>query len=127
MESFRYNELIDPAILSSLYEDDPTLIQKIFESFLDSGLDGDLHHIQSCLTSGDTDGLRKVTHKLKPAFGFVGLTSIEEQCREIELLCRNARPLSEFTEKITDLLNAILVGKTAIEDDLKKLILIHKP
>jgi HPt (histidine-containing phosphotransfer) domain-containing protein len=126
MESFRYNTLIDPAILSSLYEDDHTLIQKIFESFLDSGLDGDLHHIQSCLTSGDTDGLRKVTHKLKPAFGFVGLTSIEEQCGEIEFLCRNDRPLSEFTEKITDLLNAIRAGKKAIEDDLKKLILIYK-
>lgn len=126
MESFRYNTLIDPAILSSLYENDLTLIQKIFESFLDSGLDDDLRQIQSCLTSGDTDGLRKVFHKLKPAFGFVGLTSIEEQCREVELLCRNDRPLNSFTEKITALLNAMLAGKTAIEDDLKKLILIPK-
>ena len=127
MESFVYNKLIDPAILSTLYENDLALIQKIFESFLDTGLDEDLRQIESCLTSGDTDGLRKVTHKLKPAFGFVGLTSIEEQCGEIELLCRNDKPLNEFTEKITDLLNAIPAGKTAIEDDLKKLILIHKP
>jgi HPt (histidine-containing phosphotransfer) domain-containing protein len=128
METFRYNKLIDPAILSSLYENDSAFIRKIFQSFLDNGLDGDLRQIESCLSSGDTDGLRKVIHKIKPAFGFVGLTSIEEQCREMELLCVSGRSLNDLTEKITDLLNDMQAGKKAIEDDLQKLklILIHK-
>lgn len=126
MESFKYNGLIDPFILSTLYENDYTFIQKIFQSFLDSGLDGDLQQVESCFTSGDTDGLRKVIHKLKPAFGFVGLTSIEEQCREMELLCVNDRSLNDLTEKITKLLNAMQAGKKAIEDDLQKLILFNK-
>lgn len=126
MESFIYNELIDPVILSNLYENDYTFIQKIFQSFLDSGLVGDLQQVESCLASGDTDGLRKVIHKLKPAFGFVGLTSIEEQCREMESLCVNDRSLHDLTEKTTKLLNAIQAGKKAIEDDLQKLILFNK-
>jgi HPt (histidine-containing phosphotransfer) domain-containing protein len=126
MEHFRYNELIDQAILTTLYENDLAFIQKIFRSFLDNGLDEDLRQLDSCLTSGDTDGLRKVIHKLKPAFGFVGLTSIEEQCREMELLCVSGNSLSDLTEKINDLLNAILAGKKAIEDDLQKLILTNK-
>ena len=126
MEPFRYNELIDPAVLSTLYENDRAFIQKIFRSFLDNGLDEDLRQIESCLASGDTEGLRKVIHKLKPAFGFVGLTSIEEQCREMELLCVSGSSLGDLTEKINDLLNAILAGKKAIEDDLQKLILINK-
>jgi len=127
MEPFTYNHLIDPAILTSLYEDDHTFIQKIFQSFLDNGLDGDLRQIESCLASGDTGELRKVIHKLKPAFGFVGLTSIEEQCRQMELLCVSGSSPEDLTEKINDLLKAILAGKKAIEDDLQKLILIHKP
>jgi len=126
MESFMYNELIDPVILSNLYENDYAFIQKIFQSFLDSGIDGDLQQVDTCFTSGDTDGLRKVIHKLKPAFGFVGLTSIEEQCREMELLCANGRSLNDLTEKITELLNAMRAGKKAIEDDLQKLILFNK-
>lgn len=126
MVPFMYNELIDPAILSSLYENDHAFIQKIFQSFLDNGLDGDLQQVESCFTSGDTDGLRKVIHKIKPAFGFVGLTSIEEQCREMELLCASGRSLNDLTEKISDLLNAMLAGKKAIEDDLQKLILLNK-
>jgi HPt (histidine-containing phosphotransfer) domain-containing protein len=89
MEPFLYNGLIDPAILSSLYENDHAFIQKIFQSFLDNGLDEDLRQIESSLTSGDTSELGKVIHKLKPAFGFVGLTFIEEQCREVESLCLN--------------------------------------
>jgi len=126
MESFMYNELIDPVILSNLYENDYAFIQKIFQSFLDSGLDGDLQQVDTCFTSDDTDGLRKVIHKLKPAFGFVGLTSIEEQCREMELLCANGRSLNDLTEKITELLNAMRAGKKAIEDDLQKLIRFNK-
>jgi HPt (histidine-containing phosphotransfer) domain-containing protein len=126
MVPFIYNELIDPAILSSLYENDHAFIQKIFQSFLDTGLDGDLRQAESCFTSGDPDGLRKVIHKIKPAFGFVGLTSIEEQCREMELLCVSGRSLNDLTEKINDLLNAMLAGKKAIEDDLQKLILFNK-
>lgn len=126
MVPFIYNELIDPAILSSLYENDHAFIQKIFQSFLDNGLDGDLQQVESCFTSGDTDGLRKVIHKIKPAFGFVGLTSIEEQCREMELLCVDGRSMNDLTEKITNLLNAMLAGKKAIEDDLQKLILFNK-
>ena len=126
MEQFRYNELIDPAILSTLYENDRAFIQKIFRSFLDNGLDEDLRQIESCLALGDTQGLRKVIHKLKPAFGFVGLTSIEEQCREMELLCANGRSLNDLTEKITELLNAMRAGKKAIEDDLQKLIRFNK-
>ena len=126
MESFMYNELIDPVILSNLYENDYAFIQKIFQSFLDSGLDGDLQQVDTCFTSGDTDGLRKVIHKLKPAFGFVGLTSIEELCREMELLCVSGRSPSDLTEKITELLNAMRAGKKAIEDDLQKLIRFNK-
>ena len=126
MESFMYNELIDPVILSNLYENDYAFIQKIFQSFLDSGIDGDLQQVDTCFTSGDTDGLRKVIHKLKPAFGFVGLTSIEEQCREMELLCVSGSSLNHLTEKINDLLNALRAGKKAIEEDLQRLILIHK-
>jgi HPt (histidine-containing phosphotransfer) domain-containing protein len=126
MVPINYNELIDPAILSSLYENDNAFIQKIFQSFLDNNIDGDMQQIESCFTSGDSEGLRKVVHKLKPAFGFVGLTSVEERCREVELLCVSGRLLNDLTEKITDLLTAMRAGKKAIEEDLQKLILFNK-
>jgi HPt (histidine-containing phosphotransfer) domain-containing protein len=126
MVPIKYNELIDPAILSSLYENDYAFIQKIFQSFLDNNIDGDLQQIESCFTSGDTDGFRKVIHKLKPAFGFVGLTSIEEQCRELELLCVSGRSLNDLTGKITDLLTSTRAGKKAIEEDLQKLVQFNK-
>lgn len=126
MVPIKYNELIDPAILFSLYENDHAFIQKIFQSFLDNNIDGDVQQIESCFTSGDTDGLRKVIHKLKPAFGFVGLTSIEEQCREMELLCVSGRSLNDLTEKMADLLKTIRAGKMAIEEDLQKLVQFNK-
>jgi HPt (histidine-containing phosphotransfer) domain-containing protein len=126
MIPIKYNELIDPAVLSTLYENDPIFIQKIFQSFLDNNIEGDIQQIESCFTSGDTDGLRKVIHKLKPAFGFVGLTSIEEQCREMELLCAGGQSLKGLTEKITDLLGSIRAGKMAIEEDLQKLVQFNK-
>jgi HPt (histidine-containing phosphotransfer) domain-containing protein len=126
MVHINYNELIDQAVLSSLYENDHAFIQKIFQSFLDNNIEGDFQQIESCCTSGDTEELRKVVHKLKPAFGFVGLTSIEERCREMELLCVNGRSLSDLTEKISDLITAMRAGKKAIEEDLHKLILFNK-
>lgn len=126
MIPIKYNELIDPAILSTLYENDHIFIQKIFQSFLDNNIDGDIQQIESCFTSGDTDGLRKVIHKLKPAFGFVGLTSIEEQCREMELLCVSGRSLTDLNGKITDLLRSIRAGKMAIQEDLQKLVQFNK-
>jgi HPt (histidine-containing phosphotransfer) domain-containing protein len=126
MVPINYNELIDQAILSSLYENDHAFIQKIFQSFLGNNIDGDMQQIHSCFTSGDTEGLRKVVHKLKPAFGFVGLTSVEERCSEVELLCASGRSLDDLTGKITDLLSAMWAGKKAIEEDLEKLTLFNK-
>src|SRR5688572_9373686 len=116
MVPFAFNKLIDRAVLETFYENDLTLIQKIFNSFLNSGIDEDIQLIERCFASGDLDGLRKVIHKIKPAFGFVGMPAIEEKCRNLEVLCTQVRSTKDLTENVKDLLPDLRVAKIAIEE-----------
>jgi len=124
MESFIFNQLIDPATITDLYENDYAYIEKIFQTAL-INLEGDLETVRFCHSSGDREGLRKAIHKLKPTFGFLGMTVLEQQCSDFEKNCGTGLPVKELSQELVVLLQQIDTGKKAVEEDHRKLIIFN--
>ena len=64
-----------------------------------------LENIDAAWLAGDVAALKRVVHKIKPLFGFVGLTSIQSQCLHFENACEVNPSLHSLTPAFTVLRN----------------------
>src|SRR4030095_11856042 len=94
-KKFIFNEKIDGDYLHSLYEDDYQYIEEIFATTL-THFDNDLSAVREAYSAGDVATLKKAVHKIKPTFGFVGLTSIQQLCAAFEDICQKAASANEL-------------------------------
>lgn len=99
---FVFNEKFDTAFIHSLYEDDLAYIAEIF-SITATQLEEDIPLAKAAFSGDDLALLKQRVHKLKPSFGFVGLTDLQEDCRIFEEQCREATGKAPLTEPFTSL------------------------
>lgn len=91
-KKFIFNENIDSEFLFSLYEDDFLYIEEIFKTTLDQ-LNTVVNEIPVAFAGKNVAELRKIVHKIKPAFGFTGFLNTEKACKEFEDACtENIQP-----------------------------------
>lgn len=119
-KKFIFNENIDSIYLHSLYEDDFQYIEEIFATTL-THFDGDLAAIQDAYTAGDVSSLKKAIHKIKPTFGFVGLTAIQQLCKEFEDICQKAASTVELKEQYLQIVATLAASKDLIGLEYNKL------
>lgn len=85
-KKFIFNDKIDSEFLFSLYEDDFLYIEEIFRTTLYQ-LNTVIVEIPEAFGNNDVHSLRKIIHKIKPAFGFTGFLNTEQSCKEFEDAC----------------------------------------
>src|SRR4051794_40372312 len=103
-KKFIFNQKIDHNWLFSLYEDDYAYITEVFSNSLDS-LKEDLPSFTSAFETADIPALKRMTHKLKPVFGFAGLLQHQEMMKRFESACRNASDTSNLTLQYIELMD----------------------
>jgi PAS domain S-box-containing protein len=81
---FTYHPLLDQKLLSELYGDDHGYAREMFEMFLEHTLP-EFKRIRELVNEKNWEQVARLTHKLKPAFGMVGLPALEEKMQELEL------------------------------------------
>jgi HPt (histidine-containing phosphotransfer) domain-containing protein len=119
-KKFIFNENIDSEYLHSLYEDDFQYIEEIFATTL-THFDGDFAAIREAYAAGDVASLKKAIHKIKPTFGFVGLTAIQQQCKEFEDICQKAAATGELKEQYQQIVATLAASKDLIGLEHNKL------
>ena len=119
-KKFIFNEKIDEAHIYSLYEHDYTCIAEVFNSSLES-LKEETGHFTSAYESSDIPALKRVTHKMKPLFGFTGLLHHEEMIARFEHLCENASSTSNITIQYMELTEMIKEGRRILKEDCNRL------
>lgn len=120
INSFIFNTEIDPGYLQSLYGDDYVYIQEIFATVLkDYGSLAD--NIEYSYSSGNLAALKAAVHKIKPVFGFVGMTAVQEECQQFENTCGTVASPEMLTREFESLKNKISQSKQVIEEEMKKL------
>ena len=120
INSFIFNTEIDSSYLQSLYGDDYVYIQEIFATVLkDYGSLAD--NIEYSYSSGNLATLRASVHKMKPVFGFVGMTAVQQECQQFENLCEAVASPEMLTRDFEALKNKIFQSRQVIEEEMKKL------
>jgi HPt (histidine-containing phosphotransfer) domain-containing protein len=118
--TFVFNPEIDANYLNSLYGDDFMYMQEVFETVLDD-YQSLTDQIEFSYSSGNLAPLRSAVHKIKPVFGFVGLTAVQQLCQDFEKICDQAASSNELSDDYETLKNKIFQSKQIIEEEKKNL------
>jgi len=124
--TFIFNNEIDRDLLFSLYEDDFPYIEEIFSITL-SQIKPDISQLLTAFEAGNTQELRRATHKLKPSFGFVGLPAMQEQCRQFESECSVATSVDSLTPSFRKLVAGLDASVILLESEYQKLKEFNQP
>jgi HPt (histidine-containing phosphotransfer) domain-containing protein len=122
--AFVFNAEIDVNYLNSLYGDDYNYMQEVFNTVLDEYVSL-TDNIEFSHSSGNLTALKASVHKIKPVFGFVGLTSVQQQCHQFEQICSTVSSPDQLTGEFEELKNKIFQSKLLIEEEKKKLELFN--
>src|SRR5688572_1785020 len=117
---FIFNEKIDSDYLFSMYADDYGYIEEIFATTLQH-FDEDFETLKAAYAAGSVQDLRKASHKIKPTFGFVGLTTIQEQVKEFEDLCQKVPNTEELKDDFKQIVATLADSKNLIASEYHKL------
>jgi len=122
--AFVFNPEFDVNYLNSLYGEDYVYLQEV--------LDTVMHDYQSLadnidyqFSSGNLTALKSAVHKIKPVFGFVGLTRVQQLCQEFEQICSSVSTPDQLAGEFETLKNKISQSKQLIEEEKKKLELFN--
>ena len=118
--SFIFTDEISAAALMDLYENDFVYIEEIFQSSLVE-LNESIPLIEASYTSGDLPGLKSVSHKIKPLFGFTGLLKIQTLLQEFEDVCSTYESVAALRDFYEELHKALLSGQSILAAEIEKL------
>ena len=118
--AFVFNEEIDINYLNSLYGDDYIYLQEVFGTVLQD-YQSLTDNIEYSYSSGNLTALRSAVHKIKPVFGYVGLTAVQLQCQQFEQICGTVSSPDKLAGEFETLKNKIFQSKQVIEEEKKKL------
>lgn len=117
---FIFNAEIDTNYLQSLYGDDYVYLQEVFSTVLND-YESLTDNIEYSYTSGNLTALRAAVHKIKPVFGFVGLTAVQQECQQFENTCGTVTSPDMLARDFEVLKNKIILSKLVLEEEKKKL------
>ena len=119
-KEFIFNEKMDKDTLYGLYTDDFPYIEEIFATTLQH-YDADFGAVQLAFENGNIEDLRKSVHKIKPAFGYMGLLQTQALCKQFEDDCAGATAITDITNGYTHFKNTLLEAKDIIQTEYLRL------
>lgn len=117
---FEFNPQLDIEYLESLFGDDLSSIKEIFNSFLIDTKEG-YQDVQTAYAEGDLKLLRQKIHKIKPTFGFVGLTMLTHNCEQVIAACDASSEIVQVEQACARLFKGIEDSFELIETEVKRL------
>ena len=84
--TFRFSDAINSQYIIELYAGDYVMIEETFTDVLNE-YEGFVQRIITSYQDKDRPALKSAVHKIKPLFGFVGLTGLQSCCLQFENSC----------------------------------------
>ena len=92
---FIFSEYFDISFLEELYNGDLPAAVEVFNSAHIQIVD-ELGIAAEYFQKGDIVSVKKVYHKIKPLFGYVGLTEVQDFVHRFEERCQNAESIGQL-------------------------------
>ena len=117
---FAFSPELDVDFLQELYGEDLQQAEMVFESSVQQ-LRNELVLAEARFHAGDTPGLKKVIHKMKPLFGYIGLNEIMQEFAAFEEVCLKAGSIIEAEKGFNDITSVTQQAIQKIEKEIKRL------
>ena len=124
-KTFVFSEAVNGQYIIELYAGDYVMIE---ETFTDVLLEYDtfVQKINTSFHEGDPRVLKSAIHKIKPLFGFVGLTDIQSRCVRFENACAEVDSCSALASEYSSLFGQLVRAKAIIQEEQARLVLFNQ-
>ena len=117
---YMFSARFDAEYLKELYDNDMDTIMEMFGTSIEA-IRAEMASSNIHYQHGDIESLRRVFHKMKPVFGYVGLNSLQEYVHDFENKCSMA-PRGEMISRDYELLVSMVSDAVALlEQELKRM------
>lgn len=117
---FIYNSVLNSQYLQEIYDDDLSIVQIIFESFLEDSI-STWDEILTEIESKNFQIVGEKVHQIKPSFSMVGLTFLHPKIQAFELYAKAVVDERQLLKLYNELDDEISDAKLVIEDELKRI------
>lgn len=124
-KAFVFSDAINGQYVIELYAGDYVMIEETFTDVL-LEYDGFVQRIQKSFQEGDPGVLKSAIHKIKPLFGFVGLTDIQALCLRFENACQGVSACAALKDDYGVLFEKLLEAKGIIREEQARLTLFNQ-
>lgn len=115
-----FHPLINAQYLDEIYGDDLSIIQIMFESFLEDSIPT-WEKILDAINSQNFLQVSEMIHQIKPSFSMVGFPFLHPKIHNLELYAKEKPDLYELLTKYRSLSLEVNQAKLVIEEEVKKL------
>ncbi|MBS1660089.1 MAG: Hpt domain-containing protein [Bacteroidetes bacterium] len=119
-KTFVFSDAINSTYIIELYAGDYVMIEETFSDVL-MEYDGFVQKINTCFRQGDSLALKSAIHKIKPLFGFVGLTDLQSNCLRFEDACLTSS-CADLAGDYAVLFEKLIGAKSIIESEHARLV-----
>ena len=124
--NYRFSEQLDQVKLREFYDNDPIVASAVFEAFLQEMATA-LPNLELLYKNGIPEEFRRLVHKIRPGFLYVGLTSLYDQLDLIEKSCHGLGNLAQIADQVDPLMLKLKVELPWVEAELAKMRVADLP
>ena len=123
-KTFVFSDAINSFYIIELYAGDYVMIEETFTDVL-LEYDSFVQKINTCFREEDVTALKSAVHKIKPLFGFVGLTDLQALCLRFEDACQGAS-CEQLAADYAVLFEKLVQAKSIIRDEQARLVAFNQ-
>jgi hypothetical protein len=117
---FQDSNLLDGSFLEAVYEGNTDTAITVFEQYLQE-LPSEMNALSECFETGDAEAFRRMLHKQKVRFSYVGLTDVTEQFGMLENKCASTNNIKIYQAEVEAIFARIHASTEAIRNLLTRL------
>lgn len=117
---FTFSEGLDAGFLQDLYGNDLQQAEIVFETSAQQ-MKAEIALAQVKFHDGDLQGLKKVIHKMKPLFGYIGMNDVMETFAVFEKECMEEGTAADLEQKFQHILIATQQSLIKTEKEVNRL------
>src|SRR5579871_5060616 len=118
-KKFKFSDAINGQYIIDLYAGDYVMIEETFTDVLHE-YDAFVARIITSFQENDRQALKSAVHKIKPLFGFVGLTTLQSWCLQFENACMGISD-ADLALSFSPLKDQLLAARGIIEKEKVRL------
>lgn len=117
---YTFSESLDTGFLLDLYGDDFQQAELVFETSAQQ-MKTEIVLAQAKFHDGDLQGLKRVIHKMKPLFGYIGMNDVMEDFATFEKECAEETAVANLEQRFQHILITTQQSLLKTEEELKRL------